>query len=129
MDDDRIWAFEESLWTGDACTYRTLVDDECVMVLPATPFVFQAEEAIAAVADTPRWTKVALTERRVQRPQEGLIVIAYRARASRDAGAPYTAYCTSTLRRLEHDEWRVVQHQQTLPPTATVTEGDDDGSS
>ena len=39
MDDNRIWEFEESLWTGDAEHYRALIDDECVMVLPEQPFV------------------------------------------------------------------------------------------
>ena len=114
MDDDRIWAFEESLWTADAAHYRESIDEECLMVLPAPPFVMSGAQAIEAVSDTPRWDEVELTERQVARPQEGLIVVAYRAQATRgDAG--YDAYCTSTYRRLEHDEWRVVQHQQTPP--------------
>jgi hypothetical protein len=52
------------------------------------------------------------------RPQEGLIAIAYKAEASREGATGYTAYCTTTMRRLEHEEWRVVQHQQTLAPVA-----------
>lgn len=124
MDDDRIWRFEESLWTGDADHYRELVDDECVMVLPEQPFVFKSEAAIAAVADTPRWSSVTFSEQQVMRPQEGLITIAYKAEATRDAGDAYVAYCTTTMRRLEHEVWRVVQHQQTLPPVAGgATEG------
>ena len=116
MDDARVWEFEESLWTGEADHYRTLIDDECLMVLPAPPFVFDGKAAIEAVAGTPRWETVALTDRQVSRPQEGLIVIAYHAKAGRDGHEGYEAHCTSTLRRLSHDEWRVVQHQQT-PPT------------
>ena len=117
MDDDRIWAFEERLWTGDADTYRELIDDECVMVLPEQPFVFTGAEAIAAVADTPRWSQVGFSEQRVMRPQDGLIAIAYKAEASRNgAEAGYIAFCTTTIRRLEHEVWRVVQHQQTPPP-------------
>ena len=121
MEDNRIWAFEESLWTGDAEHYRDLIDDECVMVLPEQPFVLSGREAIEAVADTPRWSQVSFSEQQVMRPQEGLIAIAYKASASRgDEAEGYTAYCTTTLRRLEHDEWRVVQHQQTVPPTASL---------
>lgn len=115
MEDQRIWAFEESLWTGDAEHYRACVDDCCVMVLPTEPFVLSGDEAIAAVIDTPRWSSVELTDRKVMRPQEGLIVIAYKAEAAKDGKAPYQAYCTSTYRRLSHEEWRVVQHQQTPP--------------
>ena len=119
MDDDRVWAFEESLWTADAEHYRESIDEECLMVLPAPPFVFTGEQSIQAVTDTPRWSRVELSDRRVSRPQEGLIVIAYRARAQRDGSAPYKAHCTSTYRRLGHEQWRVVQHQQTPPLTSS----------
>jgi hypothetical protein len=118
MEDDRVWSFEQSLWTGDAGHYRELIDDECLMVMPTKPFVMTGKQAIAAVADTPRWSTAELSDRQVMRPEEGLIVIAYHARASRGGGTSYEAYCTSTLRRLAHDKWRVVQHQQTLPPKA-----------
>jgi hypothetical protein len=115
MDDGRVWSFEESLWTGDARHYHELIDDECLMVLPAPPFVMTGQQAIEAVSNTPRWTKATLTERQIVRPQEGLIVVAYNARAEREGASPYEAHCTSTYRRLAHDEWRVIQHQQTPP--------------
>jgi hypothetical protein len=114
MDDDRVWSFEKSLWTGDADHYRELVDDECLMVLPNPPFVMSGKQAIEAVAATPRWSKIELSKERISRPQEGLIVIAYNAKASRD-DETYEANCTSTYRRLSHEVWRVVQHQQTPP--------------
>lgn len=113
MDDDRVWSFEQSLWTGDAENYREKIDTECLMVVPTASHVLQAEDAIEAVADTPRWAKVTFTENRIVRPQEGLIVIAYFARAERQGERVYEAYCTSVYRRLEHEVWRVVQHQQT----------------
>ena len=116
MNDERIWEFEQSLWTGDADHYRESIDDECLMVLPAPPYVFTGAQAITAVADTPRWDEVTLSQRQVMRPEEGLIVVAYQAQAHRgDEG--YEAHCTSTYRRLAHEEWRVVQHQQTPPLT------------
>ncbi|MDJ0386825.1 DUF4440 domain-containing protein [Roseomonas sp. E05] len=115
MDDERVWSFEESLWTGGAEHYRALIDDECLMVLPAPPFVMTGQQAIEAVAETPRWSRVALSKRQVMRPQEGLIVVAYHAQAEREGTQPYEAHCTSTYRRLAHEEWRVVQHQQTPP--------------
>jgi hypothetical protein len=120
MEDRRIWAFEESLWTGDAENYRKLVDDECVMVLPEAPYVFTGQQATEAVVETPRWSKVTFSEQQVMRPQEGLLVIAYKAAAEREGTDTYSAFCTTTMRRLEHDEWRVVQHQQTLPPIVSV---------
>ena len=118
MEDDRIWHFEESLWTASPQHYRDSIDDECLMVVPQPPFIVTGAEAVETVSNTPRWTEVALTERRVARPQEGLIVVAYKVRAARDGVAPYEAHCTSTYRWLSHEHWRVIQHQQT-PPLAT----------
>ncbi len=118
MDDDRVWSFEESLWTGDADHYRECVDDECVMVVPTPPYVLTGPQAVAAVADTPRWQRVAFSDRQIMRPQEGLIVIGYTAHAERDDAQAYVAHCTSTYRRLEHERWSVVQHQQTPPVMA-----------
>ena len=113
MDDHRVWAFEESLWTADAQHYAESIDAECLMVLPKPPFIFTGRQAIEAVASTPRWSRVELTERQVARPQEGLIVVAYQAAASLDGEDGYEAHCTSTYRRIAHEEWTVVQHQQT----------------
>ncbi|HEX8840130.1 MAG TPA: DUF4440 domain-containing protein [Sphingomicrobium sp.] len=113
MDDERIRAFERDLWIGGEEVYRERVSRDCLMVLPAEPYVFSGEDAIRAVADTPRWEQVDLNDLRVSRPQDGMIVIAYEARASRGA-EHYRAYCTSTYRRRGHEDWEVVQHQQTL---------------
>lgn len=115
MDDERVWAFETSLWTADAEHYRQSIDDACLMVLPARPFIFTGEKAIEAVAHTPRWSNVEFSNGRISRPQEGMIVIAYTAKAQREGISPYEAHCTSTYRRLGHDKWRVTQHQQTPP--------------
>jgi hypothetical protein len=119
MDDQRVWAFEESLWTADADHYRESIDDECLMVLPQPPFVMSGAQAIEAVAATPRWSSVDLSDRQVARPEEGLIVVAYHARATK-GDETYEAHCTSTYRRRGHEDWLVVQHQQTPSLTATV---------
>jgi ketosteroid isomerase-like protein len=118
MEDQRVWAFEESLWTASAEHYQESIDQDCLMVVPAPPYVLGGQQAIEAVKDTPRWSKVAFSEQKVSRPQEGLIVIAYKAEAEKDGAAPYTAHCTSVYRRLGHDDWKVVQHQQTPPLTS-----------
>lgn len=115
MEDRRVWEFEESLWTADADHYREAVDDDCLMVVPAAPHVVAGREAIEAVINTLRWSEVRFEQQQVSRPQEGLIVIAYQVTASKPDAEDYTAFCTSTYRRIEHDVWRVVQHQQTPP--------------
>ena len=120
MEDDRVWAFEESLWTGDAAHYRESIDESCVMVVPTEPFVFESEAAVAAVSDTPRWTKVTFADGHIARPQEGLIVIGYRVDARR-GDEEYRCYASSTMRRRGHDDWTVVQHSQVVPPKMAVT--------
>ena len=113
MQDDRLWGFEQSLWLEGRENYREKVDAEVVLVLPQPPFVLAGQQAIDAVMGTPVWDRAELTERHVARPQEGLIVIAYRVRAEKDDHAGYEAWCSSVFRRLEHEVWHVVQHQQT----------------
>lgn len=112
MNDDRLWDFERELWTGPAEAYDKNVAKDVVMSLPAAPFLYDREAAIEAVKNTPRWDSVAFTETRVERHDEGLIAIAYRARARR-GDKDYEALCTSTLLRLGHEDWVVIQHQQT----------------
>ena len=113
MEDERLWSFEHSLWVDGPDNYREKVDGQVLMALPQPPFVFAGAQAIDAVASTPVWDQAELTERHVSRPQEGLIVIAYRVRTEKQGSEGFDAYCTSTIRRLEHEVWRVVQHQQT----------------
>ncbi len=120
MDDDRVREFETALWVGGEDVYRRSIDPQCLMAVPAAPFLLSGGEAMAAVSKTPRWTSVEFDDLRIGRPQEGLIVIAYGVRASR-GGETYRAYCTSTYRRLEHERWQVVQHQQSLAPAAAST--------
>ncbi len=120
MDDHRVWAFEESLWKADAEHYHECIDENCLMVVPTPPYVLTGMEAADAVSQTPRWSTVAFSDTKVSRPEEGLIVIAYAVEASRDGEQPYSAHCTSTYRRLSHENWRVVQHQQTPRLAATA---------
>ena len=112
MEDARIWEFERDLWLGGAQVYRERVAAGCLLVLPAEPFLFDIRAATEALDHAPRWETVEFAETRVERPQEGLIVLAYRVRALRD-GERYHALCSSTLRRLAHDRWEMIQHQQT----------------
>jgi hypothetical protein len=124
MDDDRVRDFETALWIGGEDVYRRSIDPECLMVVPATPFLMSGSEAIDAVARTPRWESVEFEDLRIGRPQEGLIVLAYRVRASR-GGQAYGAHCTSTYRRVAHEQWQVVQHQQSFVP-AVASPGDEE---
>ena len=111
MDDARVWGSEKGLWTADPEHYRAVVDDDCLMVLPDKPYIFDGHAAVDEVSRTPRWDEVTFDDQKVSRPQDGVIVIAYRVDARRGQDS-YAAHCTTTYRRLGHDDWRVIQHQQ-----------------
>lgn len=111
MDDERVWRFEESLWRAAEERYREQVDPDCVMSLSRAPHVFAGEAAVEAVSGTPEWDEVSFSDREVRRPQEGLIVIGYRVAAAK-GDARFAAACTSVYRRLDHEDWTVIQHAQ-----------------
>ena len=113
MDDERIWAFEDSLWRATAEHYRESIDNACLMVVPAPPFVLSGAQAVAAVSKTPRWAEAKFSESKVSRVQEGLIVIAYRMLATRPDADPYDAHCSSVYHEDADGKWTVIQHQQT----------------
>ncbi len=117
MDDARVWEFEKALWQADPATYHDRIDPAGLLVIPAEPHILQGAAAADAMAGTPRWDEVAFRDTRIARPQEGLIVIAYRVTAQ-GAGDTYEAVCTSTYLRHGHGDWTVVQHQQTPPLVA-----------
>lgn len=113
MDDARVWAFEDSLWRADETHYRESIAPDYLLVVPAPPYVLTGEQAVEALAGTPRWTSVDFSNRHVSRPHEGLIVIAYHIEAEKPDAQRYSADCSSVYLRIEHEVWRVVQHQQT----------------
>ncbi|RJE78567.1 DUF4440 domain-containing protein [Paracoccus sp. JM45] len=111
MDDNRVWNFEESLWQASEDRYHERIDPECVMALSHAPFLFHGEAAVRAVTGTPDWDEVEFLNRQISRPQEGLIVVGYEIRAKKGETI-FEAACTSVYRRIEPEEWRVVQHAQ-----------------
>ena len=119
MDDDRVIKFERSLWVGDGDAYRRNVSSDCLMVLPERPFLLSGDKAVETLEATPLWSQVQFSHFQIKRPREGLIVVAYHVDAER-AGERYEAYCTSTYQRQGHEDWVVVQHQQT--PSLSTTE-------
>lgn len=119
MDDNRVWAFEESLWRASGERYHERVDPECVMVLSHAPHLFCGEDAVQAVSGTPAWDEVAFSDTQVSRPEEGLIVVGYRITASK-GGEAFSATCSSVYRQRGHEDWTVVQHAQlALPASAS----------
>lgn len=111
MTNEDFWPLEEGLWTGEAARLAAALDPACLMVFPGIG-VLDAAAALAGLKGAPRWRTVAMTGRRLVRPADGLVALAYRARGQRAGAAPYEAWCSSTYRRVG-DRWLLVLHQQT----------------
>jgi hypothetical protein len=117
MDEREAWERERRLWLEGAGAYQQLLDDESLMAF-APVGILGGVEIIRALDGAPRWLDVETTERRSARPNDSVLVLAYRADARRDSDHPYAAYCTSTYARTGK-AWRLVQHQQTpIDPSA-----------
>ena len=112
MEDKQVWTLEERLWTGNADAFATLVDEAGIMLVPTAPFLLEGRDAVTAIADAPRWQEVDFAHGKIARPEEGLIVVAYKAVAKREGEDLFNAWCSSTWRRRAHDDWKLVQHQQ-----------------
>ena len=112
MTDEEAWRVEERFWTGGEEHYREALDPACVMAFPAPAGIMHGAGIARSLAGAPRWASVEMAGRHAARPAADLLVLAYKARGTRDGAPPYEAYCTSTHRR-DGDRWRLVQHQQT----------------
>ena len=116
MEDERVWHHERQLWTGSVEDFARAIDETSLMVIPAPPFVLAGDEIVQALAKGTRFSKLGIAHGRITRPQEGLILVAYKAAADGHGEPQYLALCTTSWRRIAHDDWLIVQHQQT--PTA-----------
>jgi hypothetical protein len=112
MTDDRAWTEEELFWISGEEHYRKMLDDECIMVFPAPAGIIAGPDIALSLKNAPRWSSVEMTDKQVRRPSPDVMVLAYRAEATRQDADPYGAYCTSTYQQ-EADRWRLIQHQQT----------------
>ena len=109
MSDEQVWPLEEAFWLGGRETYTQTLAPECLMAFSIG--LLGREDILRSIEGAPRWESVSMTERRVDRPDPGTVVLAYRATAERGAET-YAAFCTSTYRRVG-EAWKLIQHQQT----------------
>jgi hypothetical protein len=110
--DDDIWQIERMLWTGGEDHYRATLDPGCVMAFPAPAGIISGPQIIESVKGNPRWSAVTISEMHASRPSGDVVVLGYRAEATREGAAAYSAYCTSSY-RTAGDRWLLIQHQQT----------------
>lgn len=112
MNDETAWRTEERLWLDGVSAYEEIVDPACLMAFPGMG-VMPFTSILTGLEGAARWATVKMTNRTICRAGNAVVVLGYTAQGQRDGAAPYRCFCTSTYRALG-DDWRLVQHQQTL---------------
>ena len=111
MSIDDVWKLEERLWLDGAQSYDRLLDEQCLMAFPSPVGLLQGDDIARSLEGAPRWTDVAMSQRKQCRPDLDTVTIGYRAKGRRSGSPVYAAYCTSTYRR-RAGAWKLIQHQQ-----------------
>jgi len=112
MTDDEAWNLERQFWTGDAAFYEQALHPACVMVFPPPAGVLPRAAIIEGIRTAPRWIGVDISGQTIARPSAELIVLAYRASATRGEEQEYLTYCSSAY-LAAGPRWLLFLHQQT----------------
>jgi hypothetical protein len=112
MNDEMSWKMEERLWLDGISAYEEILDPACLMAFPGVGVlgfaaIFKGLEGAA------RWATVKMTDCKVSRSGNDVVVLGYTAEGQREGAQPYRCFCTSTYRAVGED-WKLVQHQQTV---------------
>jgi hypothetical protein len=83
MTDDQAWTGEELFWTGGEEHYSKMLDDECIMVFPAPAGIIAGPDIAHSLGNAPRWSAVEMTNKHVRRSSPDVLVLAYKAEATR----------------------------------------------
>ncbi len=108
---DEVWSIERRLWLEGGEAYESNMAPDCLMAFAGIG-VLRGPAIVESLREAPRWRTVTMSEQVEARPNDGTMVIAYVAEASRGEGKPYRALCTSTY-LLAGGRWTIAQHQQT----------------
>jgi hypothetical protein len=101
---------DRELSLGDGATYRRLLRDDAVVIVPGQ--VLDRDATVEAMDASPGWDEVAFSEERLVPLGDDVAAISYRFRGRRGADMVYEAQMTSTWARADGG-WRLVVHQQT----------------
>ncbi|MFN7023409.1 MAG: DUF4440 domain-containing protein [Pseudorhizobium sp.] len=112
MNDEMAWKLEERLWLDGVSAYEDILDRACLMAFPGMG-VLPFADILNGLEGAARWTNVRMWDRTTSRAGNDLVVLGYTAEGQRKGESPYRCFCTSTYRAVG-ENWRLVQHQQTV---------------
>lgn len=107
---DALFALERELAHGDGDTYRRLLTDRAVVVVPGMRL--DKAQTVAAMDASPGWDAVAFADEHCSALNEQAALLTYRFRGRRGNDFQYTALMGSVY-VLDGEGWRLAFHQQT----------------
>jgi hypothetical protein len=113
LSDAAVWELETRFWQGDEALYDAWLAPRALMFFPDPTGILDRSAILASIRGAPRWTEVRCTDRRLARPSDGVVVVAYRVEARIEAGGEaYRAWASSAYVRSK-GAWSLALHQQT----------------
>jgi ketosteroid isomerase-like protein len=110
---ETLLGMERRLAAGDGDTYREVLLDDAIVVVPG--MVLDKEACAAAIDAAGRWGETTLDDPALVQPTADVAVLTYRFTGRRGSADPYVAVMTSVYARRD-ETWRLVLHQQTPLP-------------
>lgn len=111
--EESLWDMEQKFWLEGAGFLARHLTDDCLLLLPPPAGVLSREAAIALWTETPPWAGVRFGGRRVMRPNDRVVLLAYNASAHRRKELATHRVLASTLYVNRDGDWRIAFHQQT----------------
>lgn len=107
---ESLFALEYELGDGDGDTYRRLLTEQAVVVVPGARMT--KAQTVDAMNGSPGWDEIMFTEERCIRVADDVALITYRFTGRRGDGFEYVALMSSVYVATE-EGWRMTFHQQT----------------
>jgi hypothetical protein len=105
-----LFALERELGNGDGDTYRRLLTDDAVVVVPGARM--SKGQTVDAMDGSPGWDETRFTDERCVRVGESVALLTYRFTGRRADEFEYVALMGSVYVSTEAG-WRMAFHQQT----------------
>ncbi|MGE0159912.1 MAG: DUF4440 domain-containing protein [Gemmatimonadales bacterium] len=113
MEDRELLRIERELWTGGPDSYRSAVDEDCLVAFGGRASLSTKEEVVGSVPENgQRWRDLEMHVQGMVEPVDGVAILTYRAAATRGDEPRYHALVSSGY--VKRDEgWKLMFHQQT----------------
>ncbi|MCL1635504.1 nuclear transport factor 2 family protein [Luteimonas sp. SX5] len=108
----QLGELEFGFWKGTRNYYDEHLATESMAVYPDPVGALSRDEILASIDDGARWQEVELEDMAVIEAAPGMVMVTYRAKASRGDGETYQALVGSVYVK-EDGEWKLAFNQQT----------------